>query len=216
MKKILIYTAIIGALLAVISGLYTQMKSLEKERDDLKERSETLLGGIINYKTADSLNVASIGRLKLSLSEYKKYRSDDLKTINSLDVKNRKLTSVTTTELKTINQINGIFRDSIVYLNSINEKLLFDNKNISIKADTIKCININEKWFDLKGCIRDNNKFSGVYVGRDSLLIAATTKYKRFLGFLWYTNKIKDRKIDIVSKNKSTQIIGFEFVEIEK
>jgi hypothetical protein len=47
-------------------------------------------------------------------------------------------------------------------------------------------------------------------------LIVETVQYKRFWGFLWKTKKIKNREIDVVSKNPATKILGVEFVTIEK
>ena len=51
---------------------------------------------------------------------------------------------------------------------------------------------------------------------RDSLLIVETVQYKRFLGFLWKTNRIKNRSFDVVSLNPNTTIEDFKVVTIEK
>ena len=62
----------------------------------------------------------------------------------------------------------------------------------------------------LRGTVRDS------IVNRDSILVAATVQYKRFLGFLWKTKKIKNREIDVISRNPHTKIMGVEYIEIEK
>jgi hypothetical protein len=49
-----------------------------------------------------------------------------------------------------------------------------------------------------------------------SLDIAATIKYKRFLSFLWYTNHIKDKRVDVVSKNPYEKIDSVEFDVIKE
>lgn len=59
-------------------------------------------------------------------------------------------------------------------------------------------------------------EFTGTFENRDSLLVAETVKYKRFLGFLWKTSKVKDRKVDVVSKNPHTKILGVEFTTIRE
>ena len=61
-----------------------------------------------------------------------------------------------------------------------------------------------------------NKTFEGRLEVRDSLIIVESVKYKRFLGFLWKTNKVKNRQIDVVSKNPHTKIVGTELVVIEK
>lgn len=141
MKKILIYTAIIGAIAAVIWGQHARIKSLTADRDKYRSNTETLLQDVREYKTKDSLNAAKVGNLELSLSEYKKYRADDLALIKTLQTKNRDLQAVTTAQSQTIIKLRGSVRDSIVY-----------RDNVII--DTLQCLDITDKWFDLHGCYR--------------------------------------------------------------
>lgn len=204
MKKILIYTAIIGAIAAVLYGQYARIKSLTAERDKYRSNTETLLQNVEQYKTKDSLNAATVGALRLTLSEYQKYRADDAALIKRLQTKNRDLQAVTTAQLETINELRGTVRDSVVYLPG------------DTVTTVLHCVDIVEPWFELHGCAHPDNTFTGVHINRDSLLIAATVKYKRFLGFLWKTRKVKSRKIDAVSKNPATHILRVEYIEIEE
>lgn len=203
MKKYLILAAIIMAVAAAFWVQQSRIKRLTAERDKYRSNTETLLQDVRTYKTKDSLNVAKVGNLELKLSEYKKYRADDAALIKSLQTKNRDLQRVMTAQMETINELRANVRDSIVYL----------------PGDTVttilRCIEYSDKWVDFDGCII-NNTFSGKIITRDSLLIAETVQYKRWLGFLWKTNKIKNRQIDVVSKNPATKILGVEFVTIEK
>lgn len=204
MKKILIYTAIIGAIAAVLYGQYARIKSLTAERDKYRSNTETLLQNVEQYKTKDNLNAATVCALRLTLSEYQKYRADDAALIKRLQTKNRDLQAVTTAQLETINELRGTVRDSVVYLPG------------DTVTTVLRCVDIVEPWFELHGCAHPDNTFTGVHINRDSLLIAATVKYKRFLGFLWKTRKVKSRKIDAVSKNPATHILGVEYIEIEE
>jgi hypothetical protein len=203
MKKILIYTAIIGAIAAVIWGQHVRIKNLTADRDKYKANTETLLQDVKIYQTKDSLNAAKVGNLTLKVSEYEKYRADDAALIKTLQTRNRDLQRVTTTQLETINELRGTVRDSIVYLPG------------DTVTTVLRCIEYSDKWVDFDGCII-NNTFSGKIITRDSLLITETVQYKRWLGFLWKTKKIKNRQIDVVSKNPATKILGVEFVTIEK
>lgn len=204
MKKILIYTAIIGAIAAVIWGQHVRIKNLTADRDKYESNTETLLQDVKTYQTKDSLNAAKVGNLTLKVSEYEKYRADDLALIKTLQTKNRDLQRVTTTQLETINELRGTVRDRIVYLPG------------DTVTTVLRCVDIVEPWFELHGCARPDNTFTGTHINRDSLLIAETVQYKRFWGFLWKTNKVKNREIDVVSKNPATKILGVEFVTIEK
>ena len=205
MKKYLIIAAIALAVAAVVT-IWVQrsrINTLTGERDKYRTNTETLLQEVSRYQTKDSLNAAKVGVLELKLSEFEKYRASDAELIKTLQTKNRELERVTTTQMETINELRATVRDSIVYL----------------PGDTIttvvRCVDIVEKWFELHGCTTPNGLFTGQFINRDSLLIAETVKYKRFLGFLWKTKKIKNREIDIVSKNPATKILGFEFITIE-
>lgn len=206
MKKYLIIAAIALAVAAVVT-IWVQrsrINQLTGERDKYRTNTETLLQDVSRYQTKDSLNAAKVGVLELKLSEFEKYRASDAELIKTLQTKNRELERVTTAQLETINELRATVRDSVVYL----------------PGDTVttilRCVDIVEPYFELHGCATPDGQFTGTYINRDSLLIVETVQYKRWLGFLWKTKKIKNREIDVVSKNPATKILGVEFVTIEK
>lgn len=193
--------------MAVAAALWVQhakIKRLTDERDKYRSNTEALLADVERYQTKDSLNAVTVGVLQLKLSEFEKYRADDAALIKTLQTKNRDLQAVTTAQLQTINELRGTVRDSIVYLPG------------DTVTTVLRCVDITDPWFELHGCATPAGEFTGTFVNRDSLLIAATVKYKRFLGVLWKTRKVKNRKIDAVSKNPNTEILGVEYIEIEE
>lgn len=204
MKKYLILAAIILAVAAAFWVQHVKIKRLTEERDRYRSNTEILLQDVKTYQTKDCLNAIKVGNLELSLAEYKKYRADDLALIKTLQAKNRDLERVTTTQMETINELRATVRDSVVYL----------------PGDTVttilRCVDIVEPYFELHGCATPDGQFTGTHINRDSLLIVETVQYKRFWGFLWKTKKIKNREIDVVSKNPATKILGVEFVLIKK
>ena len=202
MKKYLIWAAIILAVAANFWAQHAKIKRLTEERDRYRSNTEILLQNVETYQTKDSLNAAKVGVLGLKLSEFEKYRTSDAELIKTLRTKNRDLEAVTTAQMETIAKLRGTVRDSIVYL----------------PGDTVvlRCVDISDPWFSLKGCTTPDGEFTGTFINRDSILIAETVQYRRFLGFLWKTKKIKSREIDIISRNPHTKIIGVEYIEIEK
>lgn len=204
MKKYLIWAAIILAVAAALWVQHAKIKRLTDERDKYRSNTEILLQDVKTYQTKDSLNAIKVGNLELSLAEYKKYRADDLALIKTLQTKSRDLERVTTTQMETINELRATVRDSVVYLPG------------NTVTTVLRCVDIVEPWFELHGCATPDGQFTGTHINRDSLLIAETVQYKRWLGFLWKTNKIKNRQIDVVSKNPATHILDVEFVTIEK
>ena len=206
MKKYIIIAAIALAVAAVVT-IWVQrsrINQLTGERDKYRTNTETLLQEVSRYQTKDSLNAAKVGVLELKLSEFEKYRASDAELIKTLQTKNRELERVTTTQMETINELRATVRDSVVYLPG------------DTVTTVLRCIDIVEPWFELHGCTTPAGVFTGTHINRDSLLIAETVQYKRFWGFLWKTRKVKNREIDVVSKNPATRILGVEFVTIEK
>lgn len=206
MKKYLIIAAIALAVSAVVT-IWVQrsrINTLTGERDKYRTNTETLLQEVSRYQTKDSLNAAKVGVLELKLSEFEKYRASDAELIKTLQTKNRELERVTTTQMETINELRATVRDSVVYLPG------------DTVTTVLRCVDIVEPYFELHGCATPDGQFTGTHINRDSLLIAETVQYKRFWGFLWKTRKIKNREIDVVSKNPATRILGVEFITIEK
>ena len=202
MKKIII---ILGVLVVVLVAYFLNVRvsQLKHDRDTYKRNNAVLLNDVKYYRALDSLNAAKVGVLELKLSEFERYRASDAELIKTLQTKNRELERVTTTQMETINELRATVRDSVVYLPG------------DTVTTVLRCIEYSDKWVDFDGCIK-NNTFSGKIITRDSLLITETVQYKRWLGFLWKTKRIKNREFDIVSKNPHTKITGFEVITIEK
>lgn len=192
---------------AAVATIWVQRTKIEKltdERNRYRGNTETLLQDVETYKTKDSLNAAKVGVLELKLSEFEKYRASDAELIKTLQTKNRDLERVTTTQMETINELRATVRDSVVYLPG------------DTVTTVLRCVDIVEPYFELHGCATPDGQFTGTHINRDSLLIVETVQYKRWLGFLWKTNKIKNREIDVISRNPHTKIMGVEYIEIEK
>lgn len=202
MRLNIVYVFVLIGFVAFGWAQHSRIKALKSERDTYKSNTNVLLEDVKTYKTSDSLNAAKVGVLELKLKDFEKYRAADAEVIKSLQIKNRELTSITTTQIETINSLKGVVRDSFIYVDRV-------------VVDSFKTVNIVEPYFEMHGVIK-NNLFTGSFVNKDSLYIVSTVEYKRFLGFLWRTRKVKNREVDITSRNPNTKIIGFSFVEIKK
>lgn len=212
MKKIIIKIVIIAVAVIALVFAFSKIHSLKEENARLKSNQEVLLSEKESimaqsqlYKVSDSLNAAKVTELQLSLSEYKKYRKQDLKLIEQLKVSKSDLQRVISSQTETINLLSAKLSDSIRIDTTTNT------------VDTLKCFNYKSKWTDVAGCIdlkRDTAELQ-IY-NRESLKIVETVKYKRFLGFLWKTNKVKSRQVDVVSENPNTEIMNCEYVSIKR
>lgn len=192
-------------LLAAISVIWVQRRNIDRlrdERDRYKGNTETLLSDVEQYRVRDSLNAARVQSLELTIQEYKRFRSEDAALIQSLKAKNRDLTAVNKTQSQTIIDLRAVPRDTVVIIRD----------SIRVPAVSVHCGDI---WYDFDGLLTAE-EFTGKLEHRDSLYLVETVQYKRFLGFLWRTNKVKNRQLDCVSKSPHNSIIGLEYVVIEK
>lgn len=201
MKQWLIIGAVFAALLVFAGFQQNAIDNLKQERNRYERNTESLLLDVEQYKTRDSLNAAKVGALELTIQEYERFRAADAQLIKTLQTKNRDLTAVTTAQSQTIMELSAVPRDTVIIRDSV--------------AMTAVVVHTGDAWFDFDGLLTDS-EFTGTLVNRDSLLVAETVQYKRFLGFLWKTKRIKNKQIDVVSKNPHTTIMGTDYIEIEK
>lgn len=201
MKRWLIVGAIFAALLVFAGFQQNAIDNLKQERNRYESNTESLLLDVEQYKTRDSLNAAKVGALELTIQEYERFRAADAKLIKTLQTKNRDLTAITAAQSQTIMELSAVPRDTVIIRDSV--------------AMPAVAVHTGDAWFDFDGLLTDS-EFTGTLVNRDSLLVAETVQYKRFLGFLWKTKRIKNKQIDVVSKNPHTTIMGTEYIKIEK
>ncbi len=193
---------LLAAILLFCAGQQRRIKQLAAERDRYKGNATALLSDVERYRVRDSLNAARVESLQLTVKEFERFRADDAVLIRELKAKNRDLSAVNKTQSETIIGLKAVPRDTVVVVRD----------SIVTPAVAVHC---GDAWFDFDG-ILTADEFTGTLRNRDSLLLAETVKYRRFLGFLWKTRRIKDRQLDVVSRNPHTQIVGIEHVVIER
>lgn len=193
--------AAVIAAITVMTAQHYRIRDLKAERDKYKGNTEALFSDVEKYKVRDSLNAARVQSMELSMKEFQRFRADDAALIRELTSKNRDLSAVNKTQLQTILELKAIPRDTMIVRDTL-----------KMPAVAVHC---GDAWFDFDGLLTEN-EFTGTLANRDSLVVAESVKYKRFLGFLWKTRNVKDRRIDVASKNPHTDILGIEHIVIEK
>lgn len=201
--------AILCVLIAVVAVLSIRVSSLVEKNNRLQNNQSILLSennALIaesrKYKTIDSLNAIKVNELRLTLEEYKKYRSEDLALIGKLKVDKREMQKVIDLQAKTIDDLATHLRDTVV---------IYKGSEIDAKAFSYK-----SQWTDVDGVVNLQSDSVNLSIkNRESLIIIESVKYKRFLGFLWRTKHVKSRSVDIVSRNPNTEIIDANYESIE-
>lgn len=201
MRRRLIVAAVMATVLVVIVLQGVSVRRIKSERNRYERNTESLLLNVEQYKIRDSLHAARVQSLELTIKEFEQFRADDAALIKELKQRNRDLAAVNKTQSQTIIDLRAIPRDTVVVRDSV-----------KVPAVAVHC---GDAWFDFDGLLTEK-EFTGTLANRDSLVIAESVKYKRFLGFLWKTRKVENRQLDVVSKNPHTKIMGIEHVIIEK
>lgn len=202
MKKIII---ILGVLVVVLVAYFLNVRvsQLKHDRDTYKRNNAVLLNDVKYYRALDSLNAAKVGVLELSIQDYERFMKEDADLINKLKRKNEELQNFSKIQAETIIKIRAQVKDSLIY----------------IPGDTvyqsIPCVSFRDSWTNIEACVYNDTLIGDIQI-RDSLILYETIIYKRFLGVLWKTKKIKERSFNIVSKNPYTEIKGVEVVSIRK
>lgn len=199
MKKWLIVGAIFAFLLVFAGFQQNAIDNLKKERNRYERNTESLLLDVAQYKTRDSLNAAKVGALELTIQEYERFRAADAKLIKTLQTKNRDLTAITASQSQIIMELSAVPRDTVIIRDSV--------------AMPAVAVHTGDAWYDFSGLLT-KDEFTGTLAVRDSLLLIESVQYKRCLFFK--TKKIKNRKLDVVSKNPHTKIVNCEHIVIEK
>lgn len=212
MKKIIIKIVIAAVAILALVLAFHKIHKLKEENTRLLSNQEilltqkqTIMAESQAYRVSDSLNAAKVSELQFTLKEYKKYRAQDLQLIEQLKVKKSDLQKVIDSQTETINSLSAKLNDSIRI------------DTVTNIADTLKCFDYKSKWTDVSGCIDLKHDSINLQIkNRESLKIVETVVYKRFLGFLWKTNKVKDRQVDVVSENPNTTITNLDYVSIKR
>ena len=223
MKKIITNIVLIATAVIALVFTFSKIHSLKEENARLKSNQDILLtekefvmSENQKYKVSDSLNAVQVSELELTLKEYKRYRSKDLKLIEQLKVGKSDLQKIITSQYETISTLSAKIQDSIrIDTTKIQDSIRIDTTKIQV--DTLKCFGYKSKWTDVNGCIDLRRDTVELQINnRESLKVVETVTYKRFLGFLWKTNKVKNRQVDIVSENPNTKIMNCEYISIKR
>ena len=194
--------AFLVVFLAVIF-LINETAKLQEENKRLVNNQITLLDSMQTYKVADSLNVAKINVLELSLSDYKKYREENATLIKKL--KADKLSATTSINATTSTNIKAVIKDSIIYKDRI------------VPIDTVKQIKYDSKWTSVYGYLA-NDTINLNIINREELLVVESFVKKRFIGIklpIWLFG-YKTKSVNVVSKNPNTEINNLEYIQIYK
>ena len=169
-----------------------------KEVVRLENNQAVLLEDVQFYRTKDSLSVASVGQLELTVAEYEKHFSDLNKIISELNIENRHLRAVSRTATETIYNIVTEWRDTVIYMDG--------------RIDTLRSVNYNDDWLTFNAIDRGNELDTHIET-RDTLAQAVHRVPYEFWFIKYGTQGIRQ---SIMSRNPYSTITYTEYISFDK
>ena len=204
-NKLIIILSAVTAILLVAIGIQTS--AYKRSREDVRvyrDNVDALMRDVETYRTKDSMSVAKTAALELRLSEFEDFCEEQKTLIKKLNIQKKELESIVTSQTEAIYELSGHATDSVIrYVDRV-------------QTDTVTKIAYSDKWIDLDLLIREDKAFEGRIATRDNLHVVENVEYKKFLGFLWRTSKVKKREVNVVSESPYSTITNVEYVEIRK
>ena len=184
---------LLAAALICLSIITWRAKNLKEERDRYHGNYQALETGMQEIQIRDSLNGIRIRELELSKKELRNYYEGELtKTLKSMDIRLRKMESMTNTAIETTNNINTIFRDTTI--------------NDTVRIEKLK---YRSEWFDID-IIKQGPQAIVKAVSRDSLIQVVYWDREG----LWLTRWMKPKIYwqNIVSANPDSRITYSRYI----
>ena len=192
---------ITGALCVWIAFLFFANKKLKSENEILQTNVGTLLTGAEQYKVKDSLQVATIANLELSISEYRRYKEEDRKLLESLKIDNKRLKGIIKTQTESFYEKTTLLRDSV--------KMLLTPDSIEVPVK-MKVASFSDTWHSLNIKIQGDSLNYKLRT-KESLLITNHIVPKRFLFFKFGCREVRT---EVVSRNPYVEDIQVESITI--
>ena len=199
MKRILFIT--IAVLVGLLALLWSMYRSERAERQRFEGNQSVLMDSVRHYKVRDSLNAASVQALNLTVSEYKRYRTEDAALIRDMGIKLKRALSAAKVETSTDVTIHAPIQDSLI-----------QSDNPELPSDTVQTFHWSDPWVSVAGTIRKDSVSCSVH-SEDTLAIVAHRVPRKFLFIRWGTKAVR---LEIVSRNPHTKIQAAEYVWFSK
>ena len=192
MKKSLLIYAVGATLLLIVGAVILHRRADEISR--LSNNCEALSSEATLYQTKLGESAASVMALQLDLDEYRERHEQDLKRIRSLDIRLRRVESVSKTATKS------------------EVEFVVPRCDTVILHDTLSLFRWNDAWTQVEGAIRGEEvecKIESV----DTLHQVIHRVPHKFWFIRYGTKAIRQ---EIISSNPHTKIVYTEYIELPK
>lgn len=204
MKKFVIITFVV--LLAAVGTLASWLAIEKTECKRLAANQEALMNECAEYQSESERNAMNTLELQLTYDELNEHYQDIVAKAEDLNLKVKRLQSVSDAGTNTEVKIQAVLRDSIIYRDSILTDTLYQY------IDTIKTFKWSDPWILCNGSIY-NDSIKMNIASTDTITQFVHRIPKKWWFFRWGTKAIKQ---DIVCSNPHTRLTYTKYIELKK
>lgn len=204
MKKFVIITFVV--LLAAVGTLASRLAIEKTECKRLAANQEALMNECAEYQSESERNAMNTLELQLTYDELNEHYQDIVAKAEDLNLKVKRLQSVSDAGTNTEVKIQTVLRDSIIYRDSILTDTLYQY------IDTIKTFKWSDPWILCNGSIY-NDSIKMNIASTDTITQFVHRIPKKWWFFRWGTKAIKQ---DIVCSNPHTRLTYTKYIELKK
>ncbi|MDR1718088.1 MAG: hypothetical protein LBS20_19815 [Prevotella sp.] len=201
MRNKLISILFVAVLLSgsAIFVLARHCKQLKEDRDKYRSNTTALLSDIKRIQVDSTAMAVDVKQLRLTLDEYKQYRTEDAKMIEKLGVKLKDLQAVARHEIEVNAPIEAGLKDSVI----IRDTLIVPVKTLAVKTPYIR----------INGIIENDSLHGNIHLPVNiHQAVWVEPKHK----FLWWRWGVKAVHQTISSDNPYVEIKYSEMIKLGK
>lgn len=184
--------------LVIISGiLFSLVKSLKEEKERYQSNTNALLSEVNRLKIDSTTNAVDVKALKLTIDEFKQYRSKDLEQIKKLKIRIKDIQAVSKHKLEINATINAAVKDTMILRDTILMKLQY--------------VQMTTPHLEINGIIEHNRLQGRIHLPVNLHQIMWVEYKHRFLWFKWGTKTVHQT---ITTDNPHVKINYSELIQI--
>jgi cell division protein FtsL len=179
--------------------LYRHSKQLEAERNKYQHNTDALISDVKRLRVDSTTTAIDIKTLRLTLDEYRQYRTEDAEKIRKLGVKLSDLQMAAKHSLEINAPLEASIQDSLIIRDTVRVE--------------VKTLEVNTPYLQISGVI-ENSRLAGNIHLPVTLHQAVWIEHKhRFLCWRWGVKAVHQT---VASDNPHVEIKYSEVIEIRK
>ncbi|GHU74163.1 hypothetical protein FACS189413_18880 [Bacteroidia bacterium] len=200
MKKITgILPVVLLVTIAVCCSLVQRANRLEKERDTYQGNTHALLSDMKRMRIDSATTAVDVKTLRLTVEEYKQYRTEDAEKLKKLGVKLNDLQMAAKHEIDVNAPVEADLKDSVIIRDTV--------------TVPVKKLEMDTPFLQISGIIENNHLSGNIHLPVNlQQAVWIEPKHK----FLWWRWGVKAVHQTISSDNPYVEIKYSEVIEIQK